>query len=369
VSQGESPSARESAQQIEQEIVLHRESFGGALIATPEDVRKKKEEADRFIKNIVAMIFMIGTPAFITLKNITVAPDAHGLGDNPTPHGYTISLLLFLVPIAAMWYQLLRNHVGHIHRHALVVASGAITVIGFVLDLVFGHTFFTFKNRGATLGLRLPAWSFSEMAWVRDYLPIEEFAFYILGSLFMLTLYVWVERAWLEDEAEWDGDAKLFNVQRLVNVNRTALVLWILGVVGGLLYKHYLGRVPGFPGYFLFIMMLGFLPTVLFMNSVRIFINWRAFSMAYGILMFVQLLWEATLAIPFDWWNYKEPQMLGIRARAWHSMPMEASLLWIVVAFDCIIAFELCRVYFNIDHAVPVRKLLFGKTGARETVA
>jgi hypothetical protein len=45
--------------------------------------------------------------------------------------------------------------------------------------------------------------------------------------------------------------------------------------------------------------------------------------------------------------------------RAWADLPMEAVLLWLVIAWDCIIAFELFRVYFHMDR--PVRAALLGQ--------
>jgi hypothetical protein len=328
---------------------------------SPQDVYAAEREmkTSRIINQIMAMIVIIAVPAFLVLCGVRAIPGKFYENGNPTPYGYTISLLLFLSPVTTMGYQLLKTAHQGVHRRAFIWAVCSITLIGFTLDIIFGASFFTFKNTGATLGILLPAWSFEKMSWIPNYLPIEEFAFYILGSLFMLTMYLWIERSWLEDEQGMDRQNSASRVKKLVQVNPRTLVFWIGCIVAGVAYKKFIDPVPGFPGYYLFIMVIGFLPTVLFMKGIQNFVNWRAFAMAYGVLMFVELMWEVTLALPFDWWNYQAPRMIGIRANPWHELPIEAALLWVVVAWDCIIAFELFRVYFHMDD-VPVKHVLFG---------
>ena len=104
--------------------------------------------------------------------------------------------------------------------------------------------------------------------------------------------------------------------------------------------------------YFLFIMLIGFLPTVLFLETIAPFVNWRAFGFAYVNLTLISLIWEATLGVPYNWWNYRHDHMLGIKIPAWSSLPVEAVLLWLVVAWDCVIAYELFRVFFHMDRSV-----------------
>jgi hypothetical protein len=305
-------------------------------------------------------------PAVITLSTVEHGPrDRHGTL-TATPYGYTVSLLMFLVPVLALGYWHMRKPPTHAHRRSLLWASGFIAALGFLLDLVFGESFFVFRNQGATLGIRLPAWSFRQMSWVPDYLPLEEFAFYVLGGLFMLTLYVWVSANWLHD---YDPDefAQLARQKpKLVKVSGRSVFFWGAWMIAGLAFKRWAGD-GGIPGYFLFIMVLGFLPTVLFLRGVSGFVNWRAFAFAYSILLFVELLWEVTLGVPYDWWNYRHEQMLGIRAAAWSNLPLEAALLWLVVGWVCIIAFEVCRVFLHMDGTVKER--LIGKRGHRTRAA
>ncbi|HEX3471542.1 MAG TPA: hypothetical protein VHT28_10185, partial [Silvibacterium sp.] len=48
---------------------------------------------------IAAMLGMISVPAFFTLHTVRVSAPAIALTPNPSPYGYTVSLLLFIVPI------------------------------------------------------------------------------------------------------------------------------------------------------------------------------------------------------------------------------------------------------------------------------
>jgi hypothetical protein len=319
------------------------------------------------IRQILALVAMLGVPAAITLYAVQPRPGPGWDPMDPTPSGYTISLTLFAIPCAVMLWQLLRHPASPTHRHALVAATAVMALVGFVLDLFFGESFFTFPNRGATLEWHLPAWSFAEGRWVPDYLPPEEFAFYILGGLFFLTLYAWIEERWLRDDEPEARVAHARALPRLLHIHWPALLAWGAAIVAGLLFKRYVTREPGIPGYFLFIMCIGVLPTVLFLHAVQRFVNWRAFAQAFVILLLVELLWEATLGVPFDWWNYKEAQMLGIRIAAWAYLPIEAVLLWVVVAWDCIVVFEICRVYLHMDDPArprPARARLFGAPAA-----
>jgi hypothetical protein len=311
----------------------------------PKEVSRHKATT-QYIRNILTVIAVVGIPAVVTLNGIRVVPGEKYMGGDTTPYGYTISLLLFFVPLVVFAQQLLGKSRLVVDHRPLVYAAGTIALIGFTLDVAFGYSFFTFANQGATLGIRLPSWNFATQSFHADYLPVEEFAFYILGALFMLTLYRWIEDKWLDDAAILNRAAAAGQLRRLVGVNKRSLAVWFAAVAVGLVYKRYLGSQGWLPGYYLFVMLLGFLPTVLFLDGIQNFVNWRAFSMAYSILLFIELLWETTLAIPFGWWDYQDPMMLGIRAKAWHNLPLEAVLLWLVIAWDCIIALEIFRVYF-----------------------
>jgi len=315
------------------------------------------------ILTILAMVGTLGLPAIFTLSRVSTRPESvHGV-ENPSPYGYTVSLSLFLLPVLVLMVFHMYRPKHHTHRSALLAASAVIGVLGFTLDTFFGHSFFTFRNEAATLGLRLPAWDWSALAWVPAYLPVEEFAFYILGALFTITAYLWFSEYWLQDYEPREYEENARAVGPLVQVSWWSLLVWAALLALGLAFKRVGPKPDGFAGYFVFLMVLGFLPTFLFLRAVAAFVNWRAFAAAYAALMLVSLVWEATLGVPYDWWNYKPQQMLGIQVNAWSGLPLEAVLLWLVIAWDCVIAFEIFRVFFHMDRK-PMQALFGGGAAA-----
>ena len=67
----------------------------------------------------------------------------------------------------------------------------------------------------------------------------------------------------------------------------------------------------GFPGYFLFLTAVALGPSVFFFPLAQPFINWRAFSLAALFILFLSLFWEATIAVPYQWWDFQHPQMFS----------------------------------------------------------
>ena len=77
---------------------------------------------------------------------------------NPTPLGYTVSLLIYLVPVLALyrWFRrygpegggLFRRSSGLDYRRSAFRRT-LLTLIpmGFLLDIIFGHAFLTFENK------------------------------------------------------------------------------------------------------------------------------------------------------------------------------------------------------------------------------
>jgi hypothetical protein len=304
------------------------------------------------VRWILGMGATIAVPAVLTMATVRSAPDPGRPDHEDTPYGYTVSLSLFAIPLVVLMVVRHFRRNDPLHLRALLWAGAVIAVLGFVLDLFFGHSFFTFLNPHATIGVRLPAWSWTDLQWVPRYLPVEEFGFYILGSLFVVALYQFADADWLRQYRVNDFAILAREHRQILRVRWRMVIWWGLAVALGFLAKR-LGPLPeGWPGYFVFIMVLGFLPTFLFMHTVQRFVNWRAFTFAFLNLMFISLLWEATLGVPYNWWNYHHERMLGIRLLAWASLPLEAVLLWLIITWDCIIAYEVFRVFFHMDRGI-----------------
>jgi hypothetical protein len=84
---------------------------------------------------------------------------------------------------------------------------------------------------------------------------------------------------------------------------------------------------------------------VSFLPTARPFINWRAFSLTLFFILLVSLLWEATLAVPYQWWDYQPKQMMGLRIGAWAGLPIEAVCVWIAVTYATVIVFEIVKLW------------------------
>jgi hypothetical protein len=88
------------------------------------------------------------------------------------------------------------------------------------------------------------------------------------------------------------------------------------------------------------------------------FINWRALSLTLFFIVLVSLLWEATLAVPYNWWNFQHDQMIGLFIGAWSSLPIEEVFVWIAVTYATAIVFEVVKVLLTSERSV--RHALFG---------
>ena len=93
--------------------------------------------------------------------------------------------------------------------------------------------------------------------------------------------------------------------------------------------------------------------------SARVVINWRAFSLASFFILLASIMWEATLAIPYGWWNYRDEQMLGVRITAWGDLPVEAVCLWMAVAYATVIIYETVKCWQASGKSM--RRALFGE--------
>ena len=69
------------------------------------------------------------------------------------------------------------------------------------------------------------------------------------------------------------------------------------------------------------------------------------FSLTIFMILLISLFWEATLAVPYQWWGYQQEEMMGISIGAWAGLPIEAVLVWIAVAYGTTIVYEVMKVW------------------------
>jgi hypothetical protein len=275
---------------------------------------------------VVLLVLLIAVPATMTLGTVKAPGTLVVSTANPTPFGYTVSLFLFILPVAAIAFWLFPTEGLAVPRQAFWLTMGILVPLGCGLDFFFAVRFFVFENAGATLGIAAPA--------IGGTVPIEEYVFYVTGFLTALLLYIWADEYWLN---AYQVPAKRRGP--LIRLHWTSLVIGAFLIIAAILFKKLIGA-PGFPGYFMFIVLLSFVPSSLFMPVARPAINWRAFSATLFFTVLVALLWEVTLAAPYHWWGYQHGQMVGIFIKGWSSLPVEAVLVWISLTYSTVICFH-----------------------------
>lgn len=292
-----------------------------------------KQSSD--LRTLLAMTALIAIPAALALGSVRVPGTLQIPSDDPTPYGYTWSLLLFICPVIALERWLANHPAGKVHHNAFWLAVLAFFGVGVLLDLGFAYQFFAFPNRGAVLGLYLPALDITTFTWKCGFLPIEEFAFYFFGALFVISLYAFGDLGWAAD-----GSLRRAPTGRIVRLSWTPLLVGALLIGAAWFYKLCLAPGTGEPGYFTFIMAIAVIPTTLLLEVVGPGINVRALGFMYTALLLISLMWEATLGVPYGWWAYQHDQMLGIYIGAWAQLPIEAVLLWAVTGWAAVVLYE-----------------------------
>ncbi len=293
------------------------------------------------------MLAMIVIPAAITLHTVRSPARLAPTSQNPTPYGYTWSLLLFIVPIIVIAVWLLPSEELKIPKRGFWWTIAILVPLGCLLDVVFAQWFFCYPNAGATLGIRAPAFGRP--------VPIEEYIFYLTGFLAVLLLYVWLGEFWLAayNVADYPGEAR--RMRRLLQFHFTSLMLAVVLIGAAWLYKKHFALPKdqaGFPGYFTVLVVGALLPAVSFFPVARRFINWRALSLTLFFMLLVSLLWEATLAVPYNWWNFQHRQMIGLFIGAWSRLPIEEVFVWIAVTYATAIVFEVVKVLLASERSV-----------------
>ncbi len=297
------------------------------------------------------MLAMIAVPAGITLHTVLVPAVAQISSTNPTPHGYTFSLLLFIVPILVIGGWFLPSENLRIPRSSFWRTLGILVPIGFGLDFFFANKFFVYPNAAATLRFGAPA--------IGGAVPIEEYFFYFTGFLAVLLIYVWLGEYWLSAYG-FDGyRSEATQLRRLLQFHPTSLIVGLALVGAAVLYKKVFSPFPdGFPSYFTVLVIGGLVPSAAFFPIARRFINWRALSLTLFMILLISMFWEATLAVPYGWWGYRQKQMMGLFIGAWSGLPIEAVVVWIAVTYGTTIVYEILKLWQV--GGKPARRAFFG---------
>jgi len=300
---------------------------------------------------VAAILAMVALPAGITLRTVRYPAILQIDTPNPTPHGYTWSLSLFIIPIIVIGCWFLRLEGVRIPRRAFRRTMGILIPLGFSLDFLFAKRFLCFRNQGATLQIPAPA--------LGEWVPIEEYIFYLTGFIAVLLIYIWLDEFWLNAYHVKDYLSEAKSIPRLLRFHPTSVILGAVLVGIAVVYKEILSQFPaGFPGYFTFLVVTALIPGAGFFAEARRFVNWRAVSLTLFIILLISLFWEATLAVPYGWWGYQPTQMMGLFIGAWSGLPIEAVCVWIAVTYVTVIIFEIMKLLDASQK--PLRQALLG---------
>ena len=284
------------------------------------------------------MLAIVAVPVGVTLHTVRDPATVLLPSSNPTPFGYSWSLLLFIIPILVIGGWFLPSERVRIPKRAFWRTIWVLVPIGFGLDFFFARRFFEFKNSGATVGISAPA--------IGGGVPLEEYIFYFTGFLAVLLIYVWLDEYWLAEYNLSIHSDPPNEIDRLLNLHPASLIVGLGLIAIAILYKKLHSPFPqGFPGYFTVLILGGVVPSAALFKTARQFINWRAFSLTIFMILLISLFWEATLAVPYQWWGYQQKEMIGISIGAWAGLPIEAVLVWIAVTYGTTIVYEVMKVW------------------------
>jgi len=287
---------------------------------------------------IFAIAATLIVPAAIALRTVVHPAILQTTSDNPTPLGYTWSLALFIIPIGVLAWWFGRRPDLKFPRKAFWRTIAVLAPLGFALDLLFGNAFFIFPNKAATLGCNVPALGGS--------IPIEEFIFYLTGFMLVLLSYIWCDEYWMAAYNVPDYKEAARDITRIVRFHFASVVLGVVLIAAAVLYRKLASNTSeGFPWYFIYLICASLVPSAGFFCTAQRFINWRAFSFTFFLLLLMSLLWEVTLALPYGWWEYRRNILIGLHIGAWSGLPIEAVCVWLAVSFTTVITYEVIKIW------------------------
>ena len=173
---------------------------------------------------VAAMIAMVALPAALTLHTVTISSVVDAAAKNPSPYGYTVSLLIFAIPIVGIGFWLVPQEGLQISKKAFWWTIGLLFPVGAALDFFFAHLFFTFPNSKATLGWTAPA--------LHGGVPVEEYVFYFLGFVAVLLMYIWLDGYWLHSYAIGEDASERVKFDRLLRFHPFSALLGITLFIG-----------------------------------------------------------------------------------------------------------------------------------------
>lgn len=251
--------------------------------------------------------------------------------DGVAPLGYTVSLVLFLLPGLALYAWGETIPLAPHQTRAVQRTTLAVLAMGAFLDVVFAGRFFEYPNHDAVIGLWLPglSWDADLVAWF----PVEELLFYAAGGYLMTMVYVIGDQRLFDRYHPSHRDLVLGEPGDPWAFAKRWVILTLAVTVGAAcLAGAWHDRAPWEdpPLYLAFLLSIGVIPLADRLASLLRLINWRALLAAFLVVQFLSLLYEATLGLPYGYWAYQPRHMLGPTIPPWSNAPIEAVLMWLV---------------------------------------
>jgi hypothetical protein len=215
---------------------------------------------------VSAMLAIVAVPVAITLRTVRDPASVLLSSSNPTPFGYSWSLLLFIIPILVIGGWLLPSERVRIPKRAFWRTIWILVPIGFGLHFLFARRFFEFKNAGATVGITAPA--------IGGGVPLEEYIFYFTGFLAVLLIYVWLDEYWLAEYNLSVVSDPLAEIERLLKFHPASLIVGLALIAIAIVYKKLHSPFPqGLPGYFTVLILGGVVPSAMLFHTASRLIN------------------------------------------------------------------------------------------------
>lgn len=270
---------------------------------------------------------------------------------------YFKSLFFWVVPVVLLLPRLYHvTHAGGRRRRAFWYTVAFIFLSGCFLDFILGGWILEFAESGYI-------WRFP----FGQHIPLEEVLFYLLGGMAILLVYFWADEFWMlkYNVRQHRTNDEIFGDDfKLVQVSGMAIGVAIAMIVAGALIKLRFGHGAWPPPYyFTFLVVAALAPAIVFYRSLENLVNWRAFSFTCLYVLVTSCIWEVTLGIARKWWWYKAPPaVMGWNIPAFgrdtRFYPIEALIVWLVVSFDTVLAYEFIKGVLHDKRSV--RATLFG---------
>ena len=185
---------------------------------------------------------MIVVPAAFTLHTVHISALNTTTATTPgaSPYGYTVSLLLFIIPflVIALWF--IPQEAVKIRRKVFAGPSACSFPSAPASTSSSPATSSPSPTQSATLGIKAPA--------LGSPVPIEEYVFYLTGFLCVLLLYIWLDEYWLSAYHVETESTQRKQFHRLLQLHPESIILAVILVAGAIIYKkHFSPLRPASP--------------------------------------------------------------------------------------------------------------------------